>query len=190
MFERMSYLDVNYRFCLKCSLLVSNVLVFMYLFPVSWFPSIHNRCSRREEHRDHRCWRQVLGPKYLFYLAFENALCNAYVTEKLWRPLVHGLVPVVLGGANYTTILPPNSYIDAVSFTPRQLGHLLRRLQKFPREYEKYHLWRAFWRPTLRPPLCELCLRLHSKLTRTTQRDLAGWWRAVGQCRAPVWTWA
>ncbi|MPC36301.1 Alpha-(1,3)-fucosyltransferase C [Portunus trituberculatus] len=147
-------------------------------------------CSRREEHRGDRCWRQVLGPKYLFYLAFENALCDAYVTEKLWRPLVHGLVPVVLGGANYTAILPPNSYIDAVSLTPRQLGHLLRRLQKTPQEYAEYHLWRAFWRPTLRPPLCELCLRLHGKVKRTTQGDLAAWWREASQCRAPVWTWA
>ncbi|KAK8391620.1 hypothetical protein O3P69_017272 [Scylla paramamosain] len=148
------------------------------------------RCSRREEHRGDRCWRQVLGPKYLFYLAFENALCDAYVTEKLWRPLVHGLVPVVLGGANYTAILPPNSYIDAVSLTPRQLGHFLRRLQKTPQEYAEYHLWRAFWKPTLRPPLCELCLRLHGKVKGTTQRDLASWWRAASQCRAPVWTWA
>ncbi|XP_045128267.1 alpha-(1,3)-fucosyltransferase C-like isoform X2 [Portunus trituberculatus] len=138
------------------------------------------RCSRREEHRGDRCWRQVLGPKYLFYLAFENALCDAYVTEKLWRPLVHGLVPVVLGGANYTAILPPNSYIDAVSLTPRQLGHLLRRLQKTPQEYAEYHLWRAFWRPTLRPPLCELCLRLHGKVKRTTQET----WQPGGGRRA------
>lgn len=156
----------------------------------SCFHSMRHRCSRREEHRDDRCWRQVLGPKYLFYLSFENALCDAYVTEKLWRPLMHGLVPVVLGGANYTAILPPNSYINAVNLTPRQLSHILRRLQKFPRAYADYHLWRAFWRPTLRPPLCELCLRLHSKSRTTTQQNIKGWWRAVGQCRPPDWPWA
>lgn len=121
--------------------------------------------------------------KYLFYLAFENALCDAYVTEKVWRPLVHGLVPVVLGGANYSAFLPPKSYINAGSFTPRQLAHLLLRLQRNSREYAEYHLWRAFWKPTLRPSLCELCLRLHNGTQTTTQHDLEVWWRGVGRCQ-------
>ncbi|XP_050695229.1 alpha-(1,3)-fucosyltransferase C-like [Eriocheir sinensis] len=141
------------------------------------------RCSRREKHRDDSCWREVIGVRYLFYLAFENALCDAYVTEKVWRPLVHGLVPVVLGGANYSAFLPHKSFINAGSLGPLQLAHLLLRLQKNPREYAEYHLWRAFWRPTLRPPLCELCLRLHNSSQTTTQQDLDMWWRGLGRCR-------
>lgn len=39
---------------------------------------------------------------YYFYLAFENAYSEDYVTEKLLTALDHYAVPVVLGGANYT----------------------------------------------------------------------------------------
>lgn len=39
---------------------------------------------------------------YYFYLAFENSMCEDYVTEKLLTALKHFAVPVVYGGANYT----------------------------------------------------------------------------------------
>ncbi|XP_071524419.1 alpha-(1,3)-fucosyltransferase C-like [Panulirus ornatus] len=144
------------------------------------------RCGRRGKHRDDRCWRQVLAPRYLFYLAFENAACDAYVTEKLWMPLIHGIVPVVLGGANYSNFLPPNSYIDALSLTPEELGRLLAKLQANPEEYARYHLWRGFWRATLRPPLCELCLKIHNDTEVVTQHDILGWWQRQGRCRDPL----
>ena len=35
--------------------------------------------------------------KYKFYLAFENSNCNEYITEKFWRYLSYGLVPVAFG---------------------------------------------------------------------------------------------
>lgn len=38
-----------------------------------------------------------LMAKYKFTLAFENALGEDYITEKFWRPLKLGSVPVYLG---------------------------------------------------------------------------------------------
>ena len=35
--------------------------------------------------------------QYKFSFATENALCTDYITEKLWRALTVGSVPVVLG---------------------------------------------------------------------------------------------
>ena len=35
--------------------------------------------------------------KYKFAIAIENALCDDYVTEKFWRPLHVGTIPIVLG---------------------------------------------------------------------------------------------
>lgn len=35
--------------------------------------------------------------KYKFIIAFENSICDDYITEKLWRPLIVGSVPIYLG---------------------------------------------------------------------------------------------
>lgn len=34
---------------------------------------------------------------YKFAIAMENAVCKDYMTEKLWRPLMVGTVPIVFG---------------------------------------------------------------------------------------------
>jgi hypothetical protein len=38
------------------------------------------------------------------------------------------VVPVVYGGANYSRIAPPHSYIDARQFEPKQLANYLKKL--------------------------------------------------------------
>ena len=50
---------------------------------------------------------------YRFYLSFENAICRDYVTEKIFNALRLNTIPVVLGGADYSALLPPHSFIDA-----------------------------------------------------------------------------
>ena len=44
---------------------------------------------------------------YMFYLSFENSLCDHYVTEKLWNWLKRDIVPVVMGqgGDSIETLL-------------------------------------------------------------------------------------
>lgn len=39
---------------------------------------------------------------YYFYLAFENAICEDFVTERVVNALQHHTVPIVYGGANYS----------------------------------------------------------------------------------------
>ena len=38
---------------------------------------------------------------HMFYMAFENSICDDYATEKFHRSLLYPVVPVVMGGANY-----------------------------------------------------------------------------------------
>ena len=42
--------------------------------------------------------------RYKFTLAMENYVCDDYVTEKLWRPLRLGSVPIVFGAPNIKVI--------------------------------------------------------------------------------------
>ncbi len=37
--------------------------------------------------------------KYKFAFAIENAVCDDYVTEKFWRPLRLGVVPIAFGSS-------------------------------------------------------------------------------------------
>lgn len=53
-----------------------------------------------------------LAAKYKFTLAMENAICDDYVTEKLWRPLRLGSVPIVFGSPKVKVdILSLNDHI-------------------------------------------------------------------------------
>nr|XP_045622355.1 3-galactosyl-N-acetylglucosaminide 4-alpha-L-fucosyltransferase FUT3-like [Procambarus clarkii] len=85
------------------------------------------------------CMRMA-GDSYLFYLAFENALCSDYVTEKLYNLLYYPLIPVVLGAANYSALMPPGSYINALHYTPQQLAYKLKHLANHPQVCIK-----AYW---------------------------------------------
>ena len=64
--------------------------------------------------------------RYKFYLAFEDALCKDYATERffsVYAPL--DMVPVVLGNkeTNYSALAPPHSFIDASKFgSPAELA--------------------------------------------------------------------
>jgi alpha-1,3-fucosyltransferase len=61
---------------------------------------------------------EMMERDYKFYLAFENAICPDYVTEKFYNTLLFSTVPIVYGGADYEAIrAPPNSHIDVRNFT-------------------------------------------------------------------------
>ncbi|XP_045109683.1 alpha-(1,3)-fucosyltransferase C-like [Portunus trituberculatus] len=141
------------------------------------------KCGK--SHNDVECYSDLLRPNYKFYMAFENSLCEDYITEKVWLPMKYGLVPVVYGGARYADFLPPHSYVDATHLTPRQLSRVLSRIGGSPELYERYHLWRKYWRVLHKPPLCELCYKLHHrnhKEPAVSRGDLSTWWWRVNNC--------
>ena len=81
-----------------------------------------------------------LVSKYKFTLAFENARCHDYITEKFWRPLYAGSVPIVLGSPSIKDWAPTNgSIIVADDFAgPKELADYLNHLDKNDKEYEQY----------------------------------------------------
>ncbi|KAJ8339622.1 hypothetical protein SKAU_G00364080 [Synaphobranchus kaupii] len=82
--------------------------------------------------------------QYKFILAFENAVCDDYVTEKLWRPLKLGVVPVYYGAPNVRVWLPSNRSAVVVdpNESPARLARFLKRLDENDEEYEAYLEWK------------------------------------------------
>lgn len=102
---------------------------------------------------------------YKFVLAFENSLCEDYVTEKLYNHLKLNVVPVVFGASNYSLFAPPNSVIDASRYTPEELATYLQRLDKNDTLYNTFFDWKKDYVVESHdgvPLACDLCEQLHN----------------------------
>ena len=123
---------------------------------------VYGKCGNHECPRKTGDCDRLLDEQYKFYLSFENSICNEYMTEKLYRALNIHVVPIVLGGANYTDLLPPNSYIDIKNFThPRKLAEYLHQLDKDDDLYNSYFEWKKKYRVKGQARQCKLCEYLH-----------------------------
>lgn len=82
--------------------------------------------------------------QYKFILAFENAVCDDYITEKFWRPLKLGVVPVYYGSPTIADWLPSNRSAILVSeFShPRELASFIRQLDYDDGLYGTYVEWK------------------------------------------------
>lgn len=103
---------------------------------------------------------------YKFYLAFENSLCEDYISEKLWKVMKLNVVPIVMGAVDYSTILPRDTYIDVRNYpSPRKLAQHLQRLAKNKKAYNGYlrrkDALTCFGSVPYMPKQCFLCKRLH-----------------------------
>ncbi len=81
-----------------------------------------------EVEEERKCFSK-LAEGFKFYLSFENSLCDHYVTEKLVKALENNVVPIVMGGADYAQIAPPNSFINVADFeTVKELANYIKFL--------------------------------------------------------------
>ncbi|XP_064087337.1 alpha-(1,3)-fucosyltransferase C-like [Macrobrachium nipponense] len=130
---------------------------------------------------------KIAGKHYLFFFAFENNFCKEYVTEKVYNLLYYPIVPVVRGSANYSALLPPNSYIDANNYSPKELAERLLYLKDHPKEYEKYLEWRKYYQPSTiggERVLCHMCSRLYDKdfYDFKVYEDFEDWFVSKANC--------
>ena len=88
---------------------------------------------------------QALGA-YKFTLAFENANCPYWITEKAFQPLAAGSVPVYMGAPNIRKFVPNASgYIFVDDFrSPAALAAHLERVSRSRELYLQYHAWRNY----------------------------------------------
>ncbi|CAD7086239.1 unnamed protein product [Hermetia illucens] len=77
---------------------------------------------------------------YKFILAFENAACNDYITEKFWRPITIGSIPIYFGSQTIEDWLPNDkSAILVKDFSsPKEVANLIKYLDNNDNEYNSY----------------------------------------------------
>lgn len=123
------------------------------------------------------CYK-MLEENYKFYLSFENSMCSDYVTEKLFNVLEYNVVPIVLGHADYSSIAPPDSVIDANDFdSPRALAHFLLDVADNYEDYVRYFQWKKNFGifSSEEYVLCQLCEMLNIPLDYTSYADIEDW---------------
>ena len=133
-----------------------------------------------------------INATYKFYLAFENSICQDYVTEKLFRTLSHGgLIPVVMGGANYSRLVPPHSVINIQDFpSPRALADYLHVLDNNDTLYNEYFRWKGHYELVDLDIHCPLCSYLHANRGQTkVYPDIRQWFDQHSRCRQLTWSW-
>lgn len=109
---------------------------------------------------DKRLCREMVQREYKFYMAFENTLCEDYVTEKVLEVMKYHVVPVVLGGADYTRFLPPGSYVNALDYeSVEELVEYLKYLDRNEGEYMKFFWWKDSYK-VIGPNFCGLCEKI------------------------------
>jgi alpha-1,3-fucosyltransferase len=120
-----------------------------------------------------RCLKDA-GKIYKFYLAFENALCEDYLTEKAFRAIEDNMVPVIYSGVDLSNFLPPRSYINANSFeTVEDLGEYLKFLSENDNEYLKYFWWKKFYEiKQTSLNFCEICRALNKLKAKTKRKTV------------------
>ncbi|KAL4717600.1 hypothetical protein ACJJTC_000749 [Scirpophaga incertulas] len=135
-----------------------------------------------------RCLK-MLENKYYFYLAFENAISEDYVTEKIIYALKHNTVPIVFGGANYTRFLPYGSYLNAYKMHPENLASTIHRIIQNPTMYHNFFRWKKYYSYHHRnespetDDYCNFCAILNNeKLIKasTVYENFNYWWTGPG----------
>ncbi|XP_049868883.1 alpha-(1,3)-fucosyltransferase B-like [Pectinophora gossypiella] len=78
--------------------------------------------------------------KYKFAIAIENGVCEDYITEKFWRPINLGVVPIYFGSPSIKDWFPNNkSAILIQDFaSPKLLSKHLYELMRNDTLYEEY----------------------------------------------------
>ncbi|XP_065176163.1 alpha-(1,3)-fucosyltransferase 11-like [Sycon ciliatum] len=104
---------------------------------------LNNRKLPEEYQTPHAMFQQgfydVLR-KYKFIIAFENGICDDYITEKLWRPLHLGTVPIYRGAPNVNEWLPTHrSALVYDEFeNPAALADYIKYLDSNDTAYREY----------------------------------------------------
>lgn len=114
---------------------------------------------------------------YYFIFVFENNDCSDYFSHLFYQSLMLPIVPVVLGGTNYSEISPPKSFIDVKEFNSTEtLADYLIKLTQNETLYSEYFQWKSNHVLQDEPEaLCKLCSLLYKTEPEKTYEDVHHW---------------
>jgi len=131
---------------------------------------------------------KTIEHNYKFYLSFENGVCDDYVTEKLFRAFNISVIPIVLGGADYSSFAPHKSYIDVNDFESiEKLAEYLKYLDSNTTAFAEYFEWKYYFRARddiEKYIFCDVCKALNEDSSTKVYEDLDQWWRKEAHCKA------
>ncbi|KAK7579633.1 hypothetical protein V9T40_000262 [Parthenolecanium corni] len=83
--------------------------------------------------------------RYKFTIAVENAVCDDYITEKLWRSLIVGSVPIYFGSPTIRDWLPNDKSVIFIEdfASPRDLADFIEELNYRDDLYDQYLLHKS-----------------------------------------------
>ncbi|XP_035003383.1 4-galactosyl-N-acetylglucosaminide 3-alpha-L-fucosyltransferase 9-like isoform X1 [Hippoglossus stenolepis] len=117
-----------------------------------------------------------------FYLSFENSQHKDYISEKVYKPMKLGTVPVVLGTSreNYEDHIPGDSFIHVDDFSsPKELAERLLHLGQNTTEYMRYFDWKKRYRIYKsqfgRDHACKACRYLQKNRGYHASHSLTKW---------------
>ncbi|KAI6216498.1 Fucosyl transferase [Aphelenchoides besseyi] len=148
-------------------------------FPVDTF----GKCG--DSRCDQKCMKQKLKD-YRFYIAFENNVCEDYVTEKFYR-IKDLILPLVLNDSIYRNLAPENSYIAVDTFKNMSgLAEYLQFLMDDDEAYLQHFTWAREY--SLRSPAlfsrsyCDICRNAHDPNFHRVYENIAEWFSPKRRC--------
>ena len=88
-----------------------------------------------------------------------------------------------MGGANYTELAIPGSYINVLDFkTVKDLADYLHYLDRNSTAYNEYFKWRQKYRKITLQTFCSFCEVLSSEIDLRGHTELTDFWVTQGKC--------
>merc|ERR1711915_945299 len=125
---------------------------------------------------------------YKFYFSLENSVCKDYISEKFFNILKYNVIPVVLNGANMSSIAPPHSFINVQDFSStKHLVEYLEEINKNDTLFASYFWWKEHYFQThpAKESWCELCKLLHDEKNHQEPPDILKNSDMSQNCKSP-----
>lgn len=141
-------------------------------------------CPKQKYKTDEdNCLKRIIK-EYKFILSFENTFHTDYVTEKLFDWFSRDIVQVVYGMADYKSITPSGTVINAADFnSPKELADFMLQVGSDKKKYVKYlqikdRHYAVGLDEMQQKAYCKLCEKLNNLEANTrTYPNIGLWWQ-------------